>query len=210
MAEVAQPLNAGAARGDGDAMDEDTQAMKNEDYAPGGAADDVGTADEGTMAAPASMDLISQLESDLALLLQIMSSSLHYVANRSAHVQLNADVPLFQPVSGASLHASRRLIDPTTMYDNIEELTDDLVGKAKDMERLLDALPRQQDQADVQRELLTINDDMRTANKEYAAALQDAAALKEELDALLRHTCDEHQAGRAQLAAAVATGGGSA
>lgn len=86
-------------------------------------------------------DVISQLEGDLALLLQIMSSSLHYIANRSAHVQLSEAIPLYNAISGSAGQASRALVDRATMAESIEELTDDLVGKAKDMERRISMLP---------------------------------------------------------------------
>lgn len=146
--------------------------------------DDEGDVDGGGR----SMDLISQLESDLALMLQIMSSSMHFLANRSAHVQLNAAIPLFQPISGASLSASRNLIDSATMHENIEELTDDLVGKAKDMERLLQALPCQRNEEAVKEELRQIDGQMAEANAEYRAALQESSELNRGAD------CDDEYA----------------
>ncbi|PWN37455.1 uncharacterized protein FA14DRAFT_115841, partial [Meira miltonrushii] len=121
-----------------------------------------------------SIDLISQLESDLALMLQIMTSSLHFLTHRSAHVQINNVIPLFQPTNLAQSHAANHLIDAETMSENIDELTDDLVLKAKEMESLLQRLPKQTNEDQVKRELEQIDEEMSVANQEYRDALRDA------------------------------------
>lgn len=147
-----------------------------------------------------STDTVSQLESDLALMLQIMSSSLHHIANRSAHVQLSEAIPLYQPVGGSAMHASRSLVDRASMAENIEELTDDLVGKAKDMESLIAKLPNSQDEASVKEELAVLDEQMSVANRSYRDALQEARSLQSSLSTLLQDMCDDHQEARANLA----------
>lgn len=121
-----------------------------------------------------SIDLISQLESDLALMLQIMTSTLHFLTHRSAHVQINNTIPLFQPTNLAQSHATNHLIDAETMSENIDELTDDLVLKAKEMERLLQRLPKQMNETSVKVELEQIDGEMKIANQEYRDALREA------------------------------------
>ena len=121
-----------------------------------------------------SIDLISQLECDLALMLQIMTSTLHFLTHRSAHVQINNTIPLFQPTNLAQSHATNHLIDAETMSENIDELTDDLVLKAKEMERLLQRLPKQMNENSVKVELEQIDGEMIIANQEYRDALRDA------------------------------------
>lgn len=150
-----------------------------------------------------SLDLISQLESDLALMLQVMSSSLHFLASRSAHVQLSDEIPLFQPLGSVTANASRQLIGYDAMADNIEELTDDLVGKAKEMERLIQALPRERDETDVKADLKKIDEEMVEANEGFLGALDEALRLRADIGRLLRGLCDGHQSGRARLAASV-------
>jgi mediator of RNA polymerase II transcription subunit 21 len=152
----------------------------------------------------ASLDLISQLESDLALMLQIMSSSLHFIATRSAHVQLNDDIPLFQALTNASASASRQLLSPEAMAEEIEELTDDLVGKAKEMEKLIQSIPCKRDESVVMKELKEIDEEMVEANKDFIEALEEVSRLRSDIDSLLRALCDDHRAGRARLAASVA------
>jgi hypothetical protein len=128
-------------------------------------AEDVGT---GT-------DLISAIESDLTLLIQIMSSSIHYISNKSAHVQLNADIPLYNPTGAGQLMASKMLVDEAGMLESIEELTDDLVGKVKDIEHLVELLPRERTEEEYQEEIRVLHDQVAGVNEEYRRALQEAS-----------------------------------
>jgi mediator of RNA polymerase II transcription subunit 21 len=121
-----------------------------------------------------SIDLISQLESDLALMLQIMTSSLHFLTHRSAHVQINSKIPLFQPTNLVQSNAANHLIEEKIMSENIDELTDDLILKAKEMEGLLQRLPKQTNEQSIKQELQQIDQEMIVANKEYRDALRDA------------------------------------
>lgn len=143
------------------AFDSKENEMENEDQ------------QNGQSAGP-SIDLISQLESDLALMLQIMTSSLHFLTHRSAHVQINDLIPLFQPTNLAQSNATNYLIDSESMSDNIDELTDDLVLKAKQMEELIERLPKQANEEIVQQELKQIDQEMVSVNQEYRTALRDA------------------------------------
>ena len=120
------------------------------------------------------MDLISTIESDLTLLVQIMSSSLHYISNRSAHVRLNPDIPLYNPVGAGQMMASKSLVDEASMADSIEELTDDLVGKVKDIERLVEQLPQEREEEQVQGEIRELHQQMAGVNQEYRHALSEA------------------------------------
>jgi hypothetical protein len=120
------------------------------------------------------IDLISTIESDLTLLIQIMSSSIHYISNKSAHVQLNADIPLFNPVGAGQMMASKMLVDETSMMESIEELTDDLVGKVKDIEKLVEQLPQEREEGIVKTEISELHQKIAGVNKEYKSALQEA------------------------------------
>lgn len=122
----------------------------------------------------ADTDLISTIESDLTLLIQIMSSSLHYISNKSAHSQLNADIPLYHPVGVGQVIASKFLVEEKVMAESIEELTDDLVGKVKDISRLVQQLPVERDDEDVKEELSGLQLQVANVNEEYRSALSEA------------------------------------
>jgi hypothetical protein len=119
-------------------------------------------------------DLISTIESDLTLLIQIMSSSLHYISNKSAHSQLNADIPLYNPVGVGQVIASKFLVEEKVMAESIEELTDDLVGKVKDISKLVQQLPVERDAGDVKEELSRLQLQVASVNEEYRSALSEA------------------------------------
>jgi hypothetical protein len=125
----------------------------------------------------AGTDLISVVESDLTLLIQIMSSSIHYISNKSAHVQLNSDIPLYNPVGAGQLLASKMLVDEKSMMESIEELTDDLVGKVKDIEKLVEQLPKERDDEEVRQEIDVLHQQMAGVNEEYRTAAKEASEL---------------------------------
>ncbi|UZJ51250.1 hypothetical protein CBS101457_000570 [Exobasidium rhododendri] len=151
------------------------------------------------------VDLISTIESDLTLLIQIMSSSIHHISNKSAHVQLNAEIPMYNPTGAGQLMASKMLVDEESMADNIEELTDDLVGKVKDIEKLVEALPKEREEEEYQREIKELNDQVAGINEEYRRALQEASTLKVELDTTLHNLCENYQTTRERLALTAAS-----
>lgn len=122
----------------------------------------------------AGTDLISAIESDLTLLVQIMSASIHYISTKSAHVQMNADIPQYNPVGSGQVHASKFLVDQETMAESIEELSDDLVGKVKDIERLVGQLPQEIDDQSFQLELNQLQKQIAGVNEEYRSALSEA------------------------------------
>lgn len=122
-------------------------------------------------------DVISTIESDLTLLVQIMSASIHYISTKSAHVQMNATIPQYNPVGSGQVHASKFLVDQEIMAESIEELSDDLVGKIKDIEKLVKQLPRQVDDQSFQLELDQLQQQMAGVNEEYRNALNEAGEI---------------------------------
>jgi hypothetical protein len=136
--------------------------------------------EDGSKETTLDSDLISTIESDLTLLIQIMSSSLHYISNKSAHSQLNADIPLYNPVGAGQVMASKFLVEEKVMAESIEELTDDLVGKVKDISRLVDHLPVERDEGDVKLELEGLQKQVASVNEDYRSALSEAGECQTE------------------------------
>lgn len=132
--------------------------------------------EEGPASADANRaDVITTIEQDLSLLLRILTSSIHYISTRSSMVQLSESIPLSRPAGAAGAYANTNMVDKATMKESIEELTDDLIQKAKDIETLVDRLPVTQDEETYQRELKGLDEEMKEANEEYRSALQEAS-----------------------------------
>lgn len=120
-------------------------------------------------------DVITLIEQDLSLLLRILTSSIHYISTRSSMVQLSDSIPLSRPTGAAGAYANSNMVERATMKESIDELTDDLIQKAKDIETLVDRLPVTQDEEAFQSELQGLDEEMKVANEEYRSALQEAS-----------------------------------
>ncbi|PWN47232.1 hypothetical protein IE53DRAFT_321569 [Violaceomyces palustris] len=117
------------------------------------------------------MDLLTQLDNDIDLLLKIMSSSIAYVSRKASHTQLpGSDVPI-------ALLGRTEAVPPPVMSESINELVQDLVQKANEVKQIilhlpddnLSLLPPEQEQ-----DLKSLQDQMLEANREYKEAIAEA------------------------------------
>ena len=82
-------------------------------------------------------DPIATLEEAIDFLLKIMAASISYLTRKAPHIQLHPEIPL----AALSEKAAENLVDEETMVESAEELVQDLMLKAKEVELLINALP---------------------------------------------------------------------
>ncbi|ETS62802.1 hypothetical protein PaG_02552 [Moesziomyces aphidis] len=142
------------------------------------------------------MDLLTQLDGDIDLLLKIMSSSVAFISRKAQHTPLpSSSIPL-------SVLGKTEAISPTEMDEAIAELVSDLIEKADSIRSIIHHLPTAQDLAtdtQLQTQLDQIQYDMQRANHEYEQAVHMANELRKEVKALLQVVADTHSASRAWL-----------
>ncbi|KAL9932229.1 hypothetical protein V8E36_009001 [Tilletia maclaganii] len=142
-------------------------------------------------------DPLTQLEDSLDLLIKIMAASLSYLTLRASHVPIHPDVPIS---TKEATRMSARLVDPAEMQAAIDELVVDLVGKAKHIEEVIKTLPDGlRSESEQLTELAQLDEQIRTANKDFAQTLDKAEQLQSQLTALLRRVQDEQQQSRLHL-----------
>ena len=84
------------------------------------------------------MDLLTQLDSSLDLLLSIMSSSIAYISRKAKHSPLPAStIPL-------TILGKTEAIEADEMDAAIAELVEDLVAKADQIRAIIEHLPTEQ------------------------------------------------------------------
>lgn len=150
-----------------------------------------------TNGAPQEGDQIETLEEAIDFLLKIMAASISYLSRKAPHIQTNPDVPL----SVLPQAAKDALVDEETMVESAEELVQDLMIKAKQVEKLIKDLPEwsaangeQLAQVRLKQvqplsartdlypcgsqngELQAVQTEMLVANKEYREAVEEARA----------------------------------
>lgn len=82
----------------------------------------------------AGMDAITELENSLDTLLKVMASAIAYLSRKAGHQQVNAAVPL-------TTLGNTEGLTPEALAASRDELVDDLVAQACDVERRIYALP---------------------------------------------------------------------
>lgn len=141
------------------------------------------------------MDLLTQLDSEVDLLLKIMSSSIAYVSRKAQHQQLP---PLHIPLT---ILGQTEAIAPAEMHDSAAELVADLVHKAAEIKSIILHLPgRTTDDAQLTTDLHALQTQLHTANAEYRAACTQAAHLHTAISALLTQVSAHQQHVTAWLA----------
>ncbi|SPO43993.1 uncharacterized protein PSANT_01678 [Moesziomyces antarcticus] len=142
------------------------------------------------------MDLLTQLDGDIDLLLKIMSSSVAFISRKASHTPLpSSTIPL-------SVLGKTEAITPAEMDEAIAELVSDLIEKADSIRSIIRHLPTAQDLAtdtQLQTQLDQIQSEMAHANHEYQEAVHMAKELKQEVEGLLEVVADTHSASRAWL-----------
>lgn len=80
------------------------------------------------------MDPITQLEDALDTLLKVMASAIAYLSRKAGHKQVNSRVPL-------TVLGNTEALPEEELAASREELVQDLVSQAKEVEQRIDALP---------------------------------------------------------------------
>ncbi|KDQ17606.1 hypothetical protein BOTBODRAFT_155686 [Botryobasidium botryosum FD-172 SS1] len=124
------------------------------------------------------MDRITQLQDGIDQLLVIMSSSIHYLVNKTALRQVSPDIPVIR---------QREKADPEPVFEaNQKELVNDLIRKAKQVEYLIESLPGPDPEEGQAQRLEELETAMQKANSEYIEALDRARRLHKEVTDTLR------------------------
>ncbi|WFD01625.1 hypothetical protein MOBT1_000301 [Malassezia obtusa] len=139
------------------------------------------------------MDPITRLEDSLDTLLKVMASAIAYLSRKAGHKQVNPRVPL-------TVLGTTEALPEDELRANRDELVHDLVAQAKEVEQHIAALPvLDTDESARTARLEALQGQLRTANDEYRAALQEAHTLLAQLDGLLARLCAQRQDARAVL-----------
>lgn len=142
------------------------------------------------------MDLLTQLDSDIDLLLKIMSSSVAFISRKAKHSILPAStVPL-------TILGKTEAIEPDEMDHAIAELVEDLVEKADSIRAIIKHLPTEESlggDAELEAELKRMETEMKVFNDDYRSAVQEAERLRVEVGELVRLLSERQTEGRAWL-----------
>lgn len=142
------------------------------------------------------MDLLTQLDTSLDLLLQIMSSSIAYISRKAKHQQLpSSSVPL-------TILGKTEAIEQDEMDQAIQELVTDLVEKAQAIKQIISHLPTKESLGsddDLAHNLGQIQSELNQVNKEYKAAVEEAGALQSQVADLLRIVEERYRQNRGWL-----------
>lgn len=142
------------------------------------------------------MDLLTQLDSDIDLLLQIMSSSVAFISRKAKHSPLpSSSIPL-------TILGKTEAISPAEMEDAIGELVSDLVEKASSIREIILHLPTEGSlggEVELQSDLRRVEEEMEGVNREYRAAVEEVKALKGEVRELVLLVEQAGREGRAWL-----------
>lgn len=142
------------------------------------------------------MDLLTQLDSDIDLLLKIMSSSISFISRKAKHTPLpSTTIPL-------TILGKTEAIEPAEMDDAIAELVSDLVEKAQSIREIILHLPTKESlggDEELEKHLAAMQEEMKEVNEEYRAAVLEVGVLREEVRGLLEVVCEGGREGRAWL-----------
>lgn len=142
------------------------------------------------------MDLLTQLDSEIDLLLSIMSSSIAYISRKARHTVLpSSTIPL-------TILGKTESISAEEMDAAISELVTDLVDKAESIKQIIQHLPTEQDlggEQELTAELQSMEKEMRVVNDEYRAVKEQVGRLKGEVEELVRLASERQREGRSWL-----------
>ncbi|KIS70403.1 uncharacterized protein UMAG_11681 [Mycosarcoma maydis] len=142
------------------------------------------------------MDLLTQLDNDIDLLLKIMSSSIAYISRKAKHAPLpDSTIPLTvlgktEAVSAVELDAS------------ISELVADLVDKADSIREIIEHLPTEASlggDTELQHQLMAMQSELQTVNKSYMQLSTQVDSLSAEVRELLGLLTQSHSDARRWL-----------
>lgn len=162
-------------------------------------------------------DLLTQLDSEVDLLLKIMSSSIAYVSRKAQHQPLPYDDNPAAAAIPLTILGQTEAISPQEMHESAAELVSDLVNKASEIKAIILHLPDTNSAADtgssaadvddvqLRSDLHTLERELHDANAEYEAASAQAADLHAAISSLLAQVCAHQQDVTAWLASSSTT-----
>lgn len=152
------------------------------------------------------MDLLSQLDESLDLLLKIMSSSISFISRKALHTALpHSTIPL-------TILGKTEAISETEMDDAILELVSDLVEKAEHIREIIMHLPTESalgGEEELEGELGRLEREMRGVNEEYRVVREEVESLRGEVGGLVRALGERRKESRGWLVRELEEGGSS-
>ncbi|TEB29314.1 hypothetical protein FA13DRAFT_1632305 [Coprinellus micaceus] len=133
------------------------------------------------------MDRITQLQDEIQQILVIMSNTITYLTTRTNFLQVSEAIPVTKQ------RKADKFDPPDVFQANQKELVTDLVTKAKQIEYLINSLPEpepEETQALLARRLKVLEQEMTTANEEYAQAVSRAKDLHAQITDVLKTMLD--------------------
>ncbi|KAF9453100.1 hypothetical protein P691DRAFT_96323 [Macrolepiota fuliginosa MF-IS2] len=126
------------------------------------------------------MDRITQLQDEIQQLLVIMSNTIAYLTTRSNFMQVSPEVPITKQRNADKYDT------PEVFEANKQELVTDLVVKAKQIDYLVNSLPAPEPEEAQAKRLEALEDEMKSANEEYAQAVSRAKDLHSQVAEVLK------------------------
>lgn len=142
------------------------------------------------------MDLLTQLDSEIDLLLKIMSSSISFISRKAIHSTLpSSSIPL-------TILGKTEAISEAEMDEAIAELVQDLVEKAASIKEIIQHLPTEGSlggDKELEQDLTRMESEMKVVNTEYKEAREEVEILREEVRELVKVLSEKSQEGRRWL-----------
>lgn len=130
------------------------------------------------------MDRITQLQDEIQRLLTIMSSTIAYLTARSTFLQVSEQIPI------TKIRNPDKYDSPELFEANKNELVQDLIVKAKQIEYLIQSLPVPEPEEQQANRLQALERQMQDANEEYIQAVDRAKNLHRKISEFLRIMLD--------------------
>ncbi|OXB33614.1 hypothetical protein J007_06718 [Cryptococcus neoformans] len=129
------------------------------------------------------MDRITQLQDAILDLLTITSTSIEYITKRTQFEQTSISIPTTLSTPNAANRVEYKAA--------IETFVADIVRRSKDIQHLIDGLPKPGDSSERAKRLIELQDEIKIANEEYKQVLKQSKELVNELQLALDHTLGE-------------------
>ncbi|KIY31679.1 hypothetical protein I305_05920 [Cryptococcus gattii E566] len=139
------------------------------------------------------MDRITQLQDaildasfhspDYSNLLTITSTSIEYITKRTQFEQTSISIPTTLSTPNAANRVEYKAA--------IETFVADIIRRSKDIQHLINELPKPGDSSERAQRLMELQDEIKIANEEYKQVLEQSKELVKELQLALDHTLGE-------------------
>ncbi|WVQ78878.1 hypothetical protein IAT38_000969 [Cryptococcus sp. DSM 104549] len=129
------------------------------------------------------MDRITQLQDAILDLLTITSTSIEYITKRTQFEQTSRFIPTTLSTSNAANRGDYR--------GTIETFVADIIRRSKDVQHLIDELPKPGDSSERAQRLSELQEEIQLANIDYKDALEQSEALVKELQTALDEALGE-------------------